>query len=85
MGLLYSPLVLQCYVSSFVWMSLLFLYFHNLNCGNVLALVIIFVSRYTVRKVLADSLYVTDAATAKHYICDGKFSQIEKMVEHFVT
>jgi hypothetical protein len=33
-------------VSSFVWMSLLFLYFHNLNCGNVLALVIIFVSRY---------------------------------------
>ena len=68
MGLLYSPLVLQCYVSSFVWMSLLFLYFHNLNCGNVLALVIIFVSRYTVRKVLADSLYLIDDAIATLYV-----------------
>jgi len=42
-ALLYALIVFQCYVSTFVWMSLLFFYFHHLSCGNVLSLVVIFV------------------------------------------
>ena len=28
-------LMLQCYISTAVWLALLFLYFHKLNCGEV--------------------------------------------------
>ena len=45
---------------------------------NVKLLVCFFLTRYTVRKVLADfAVYVTDDAIAKLYpLCDLKFRQI---------
>lgn len=42
-GILFSVLMLQCYISTAVWLALLFLYFHKLNCGEVWQLVLIFV------------------------------------------
>ena len=43
----------------------------------------LFCSAY--KKLSLISLYVTDDALAKFYICDVKFSQIEGMVQKFVT
>jgi len=41
-GILFSVLMLQCYISTAVWLMLLFLYFHKLHCGEVWQLVLIF-------------------------------------------
>ena len=38
-------LLLQCYISTGVWLCLLFVYFHNMQCGAVWQLVLIFVER----------------------------------------
>jgi len=46
-GFLFSVIMLQCYISTGVWLILLFLYFHNLNCGEVWQLVLIFVQSLT--------------------------------------
>jgi hypothetical protein len=35
----------QCYISTAVWLILLFLYFHNMQCGEVWQLVLIFMER----------------------------------------
>ena len=44
-GLLFSVIMLQCYISTGVWLCLLFVYFHNMHCGDVWQLVLIFVER----------------------------------------
>ena len=38
-------LTFQCYISTGVWLVLLFVYFHNMQCGAVWQLVLIFVER----------------------------------------
>ena len=45
-GLLFSVIMLQCYVSTVVWFGLLFVYFHKMKCGEVWQLVLIFMTRY---------------------------------------
>lgn len=40
-----EPMMVQCYVSTGVWLVLLFVYFHNMQCGAVWQLVLIFVER----------------------------------------
>merc|ERR1719483_1775135 len=42
-GLLFSVIMLQCFISTVVWLGLLFVYFHNMQCGAVWQLVLIFV------------------------------------------
>jgi len=42
-GILFSVIMLQCYISTGVWLCLLFVYFHNMQCGAVWQLVLIFV------------------------------------------
>ena len=44
-GILFSVIMLQCYISTGVWLCLLFVYFHNMQCGAVWQLVLIFVER----------------------------------------
>ena len=39
-------MMVQCYVSTGVWLVLLFVYFHNMQCGAVWQLVLIFVERW---------------------------------------
>ena len=41
----FLSLLLQCYISTGVWLCLLFVYFHNMQCGAVWQLVLIFVER----------------------------------------
>jgi len=43
-GLLFSVIMLQCYISTGVWFGLLFVYFHNMKCGEVWQLVLIFMT-----------------------------------------
>ena len=47
--------------------------------------IVLFCSCSAYKKFSLISLYVTDDALAKFYICDVKFSQIEGMVQKFVT
>ena len=44
-GLLFSVIMLQVYISTGVWLVLLFVYYNNMHCGEVWMLVIIFVER----------------------------------------
>jgi hypothetical protein len=50
-GLLFSVIMLQVYISTGVWLVLLFVYYNNMHCGAVWQLVTIFVERWE------DSLY----------------------------
>lgn len=43
-GLLFSVIMLQCYISTVVWFGLLFVYFHKMKCGEVWQLVLIFMT-----------------------------------------
>ena len=44
-GLLFSVIMLQVYISTGVWLVLLFVYYNNMQCGAVWQLVTIFVER----------------------------------------
>lgn len=80
-AVLYAIIVFQCYVSSFVWMSLLFLYFHNLNCGNVLALVIIFVSSLVNAIFCFTAVYFNIKNRPHHIISKDEAKEMFKKLE----